>query len=265
LSEFLVQDSAVGGTGHAVHIKGAVSAAERNIISAGKIFENNVGNNTDGIRVDGANCLHNFIIGGEPDGLIIHENSGWGINEINGANHTIVIGPRVHLGHNDLGKHNLTGAGSVIENGAQWAEPGADDDDLKTLSDQMDNLTAVSVIASPGQFSQSFTTGVDEIEYPRKTQNSFAYDLDSNITGYTINFMAKKDHTTLDASAEIPLTDISAGVTDAVNGLGVVDLTESLSDIEVGRYYGEVQAVSGGVVVQRWFVKLRIIHNVIDG
>ncbi len=122
LEDFLIQDAAVGGSGHAVHILGNNSLTTRNFIKSGRIIENNVGANTDGIRVDGANCIHTFIIGGEPGGLIIHDNSGWGINEISGANHTIIVGPRIHLQHNTLGPYNLTGAESIIENTTQWAE-----------------------------------------------------------------------------------------------------------------------------------------------
>lgn len=265
LRDFLIQDSAVSGSGHSLTIKGGGDGASRNIIHSCRILENNRGANTDGIRVEGANAIHNYILGADPYGILIHENSGWGINETGGATETIIVGPRVSLDHNTLGTVNRANSLTVAENVSQWALPGADEDTLKSLSDQMDNLTAVSVIASPGQFSQTFSTGVDTIEYPRKTQNSFIYDLDSNITGYIINFMAKLDQGDSDASAAIPLTDITSGVTDAINGLGVVPLTETLSDLDEKTYYGEVQAMSGGAVVQRWFVRLKIINNVIDG
>ncbi len=124
LDNFLIQDAATGGSGHAVHIKGDTLPTERNLIVSGRITHNNIGANTDGIRIDGTNCIHNFIVGSDPSGLIIHDNSGWGINEINGADETIIIGPRIHLLHNTLGTCNLTGANSTVENASQWAEPG---------------------------------------------------------------------------------------------------------------------------------------------
>ena len=117
----------------------------------------------------------------------------------------------------------------------------------------------------PGQFSQTFSTRGQIIEYPRATENSFGYDFGTDISGWTMNFMAKKDLTDLDAAATIPLTDITAGVVTAVDGIGLVLLTEALTDIEEGKYYGEVQGVDGGVVKQRWFCRLSIIHNVVDG
>ena len=125
IDNFLVQDAAKGGSGHAVHILGDTSLTTRNIIGAGQIFSNGNGGDTDGVRVDGANCDHNFVTGGST-ALLIHDNTGYGINEVNGADHTIVVGPTVNLAHNDLGDHNLTGAGSLILNHEQWATVNAE-------------------------------------------------------------------------------------------------------------------------------------------
>ena len=249
LENFLIQDSAKGGSGHAVHILGDTSLTTRNLIGSGKIFENGNGGTADGIRVDGSFCIHNFINGG-PSSLLVHQNTGYGINEVNGADETIITGPTIHLGHNALGEYNLTGASSTIENVEQWAK---------------DSSPLASVVAYPGQFSPAFSMRGQEIEYPRKTSNSIPYDLDADLTGLTIKFMAKLNLSDLDAAASIPLKDITSGVTDLTNGLGLAALTEGESNLTEGKYYAEVQALDGAVVVQRWFFRLVIIHNVVDG
>ena len=120
LEDFIIQDSAQGGSGHALHILGDTSLTTRNIIGSGEIFENgNGGGGADGIRVDGVNCQHNFIHGGS-HALLIHDNTGWGIQNVNGATHTIIVGPTVHVGHNDLGDVNVD-VTSVAENIEPWA------------------------------------------------------------------------------------------------------------------------------------------------
>ena len=263
LDNFLVQDAAKGGSGHGVHILGDTSATERNIIGSGQIFSNGNGGETDGVRVDGVNCDHNFVTGGD-SALLIHDNTGWGINEVNGANHTIIVGPTVNLAHNALGDHNLIGAESLVLNHEQWAK----DEDLQTALSAIAALpqTAASVLAYPGEFSQPFAQRGSKVEYPKETLNSFAYDLKSDLTDLTIKFMAKLNLNDTDAEAAIALKDITASVTDAANGLGLVPLTEAESNITPREYYAEVQALNGSAaVVQRWLFRLEIVDNVVDG
>ena len=264
LDNFLIQDAAQGGSRHAVHILGDTSATERNIIGSGQIFSNgNGGGGADGIRVDGSFCDHNFITGGS-SALLIHDNTGWGINEVNGADHTIIVGPTVNLAHNTLGDHNLSGAESIIVNHEQWAK----DTDLQTALSAIAALpqTAASVLAYPGEFSQPFAQRGSKVEYPKETLNSFAYDLKSDLTDLTIKFMAKLNLNDTDAEAAIALKDITASVTDAANGLGLVPLTEAESNITPREYYAEVQALNGSAaVVQRWLFRLEIVDNVVDG
>lgn len=143
------------------------------------------------------------------------------------------------------------------------------DDSLEALSNAIDVIPpggdTISVIAFPGQFVSSFSMRGEKIEYPRRTENSIPYDFGSNIAGMTINFMAKLKQADSDASAAIALKDITSSVTDAASGLGLIPLTEDESNIDENKYYAEVQAVSAGKVVQRWFFTLSIIHNVVDG
>ena len=130
IEEFIIQDAAQGGSGHALHILGDTSLAERNIVGAGRIFSNgNGGGGADGVRIDGVNCRHTFITGGA-SGLYIHDNTGYGIQEVNDADETIIVGPTVHIGHNTLGNEpQLIGSESTAENWQQWAK----DVDLQTV------------------------------------------------------------------------------------------------------------------------------------
>ena len=127
ISHFIIQDAALGGSGHAVAIDGTGGTVElptaiRNFIQSGKILHNGDGGETDGVRVSGAGAQHNYLIGGEP-GLVIHGNTGWGVNEIGGADHTIIVGgPDVSIVHNTLGQVNLTGANSYAPNLEPYAK-----------------------------------------------------------------------------------------------------------------------------------------------
>ena len=145
LDHFLIQDAAKGGSGHALHILGDVSLTTRNMIMAGQIFSNGNGGDTDGIRVEGSYCDHNFITGGST-GLYIHDNTGYGINEIDSADHTIVVGPTINLAHNTLGDHNLTGSESLVLNHEQWAKS----EDLALLQAAVDAIPTVPVTVTSG-------------------------------------------------------------------------------------------------------------------
>lgn len=256
LDNFTVQDSAQGGSGHAVHLLGDTSLTTRNIISSGEIFENgNGGGGADGIRVDGEFCEHNFIHGGS-HALLIHDNTGWGVQNVNGAIHTIIVGPTVHVGHNVLGQVNVD-LTSVQENITQWGTA----ENLALIPTE-----ALSVLAYPGEFGQPATQRGGKVYYPKETLSSFAYDLNTDIAGKTIKFMAKLDLSDSDADAAIALKNITSSVTDEANGLGLVPLTEAETDIEPTEYYAEVQSVNGsGAVEARWIFRLIIVDNVVDG
>lgn len=153
LEDFVVQDSAQGGSGHALHILGDTSLTTRNIIGSGEIFENgNGGGGADGIRIDGANCEHNFIHGGS-HALLIHDNTGWGIQNVNGAVHTIIVGPTVHVGHNDLGDVNVD-VTSVAENIVPWATSEAEAHILQS--------TTIATLASQTEFTLTAGSSDDD-------------------------------------------------------------------------------------------------------
>lgn len=189
LDEFLIQDAALGGSGHAVHILGDASATERNLVGAGRIFSNGNGGSTDGIRIDGEFCDHNFIHGGKSQ-LIIHDNTGWGINEVNGADETIIVGPTVHIGHNTLGQVNLTGEESTITNTEQWATA----DDLAILQNSVNAIptsSGISVVAGGGNADPTYAEKNERSEIVQGDVVSILRYLEGDHSSKTIFFGAK--------------------------------------------------------------------------
>lgn len=187
LEDFLIQDSGQGGSGHALHILGDTSLTERNIIGTGRIFSNgNGGGGTDGIRIDGEFCLHNFITGG-PGGLYIHDNTGYGIREVNDADETIIVGPTVHIGHNTLGDTpELIGEKSRAENWQQWAT-------AEALAEVPTDPPVNIISALSGSISvDSVKDGGIVILY-QNTAMAIPIDLGKDMSGRKIFFTAVRD------------------------------------------------------------------------
>ena len=256
--EILVQDAAAGGSGHALHILGDRSLTTRNIIYSGRIIENN----GDGIRVDGANCRHNFINGSNPDGLVVHANSGWGINEVNDADHTIVIGPRIHLGHNTLGRHNLTGANSIIENEGQWAEPGADGDTLKDISDEIAAIPSVTVVGSGTFVERSGVTDGGAFDFHRGDDKDFPFTINGDMTAHTLYFYMKDSK----SDAAFAIEDKLLSGWSVADGLttGTIDFVNSeTKDLALKQYDCEIKAKNGaGDVFTVWEAKMSLKNTV---
>jgi len=213
LDNFLVQDAAQGGSGHAAHILGDTSLTTRNIIGSGQIFSNgNGGGGADGIRVEGQYCDHNFVTGGS-SALLIHDNTGWGINEIDNANHTIIVGPTVNLHHNDLGDHNLTGDESLILNYEQWAK----DTDLQTALSAIAALPTDPVTVTGG--GGSITPSYAEEGKPEDIVQGDVINKPRYVTGdqsaKTIFFGAKT--ASGDTSYAVGLIQCTVGAYDAGN------------------------------------------------
>ena len=261
LEDYLIQDAALGGGGHAVHILGDVSAASRNLIGAGRIFSNGNGGETDGIRIDGEFCIHNFIHGGKSQ-LIIHDNTGWGINEVNGANETIIVGPTVHIGHNALGRENLTGSESLIENTDRWAK----DSDMQTALAAIAALptnpvNVTSALSGSIQVPTVKDGGTLEVYY--KTTISIPVDLEKDMTGKKIFFALRESVN--DAAYTIPdggtaAKDITSAFTLAT-GAGTLDLTAAELTIDAKKYeHVEIfsEPSAGGDPTPEQIFKLRV-------
>lgn len=151
IEDFTVQDAATGGSGHGVHILGTGSLTTRNFIRNAKILKNGDGGETDGIRIEGQYCDHNFVVGSD-QGIIIHDNTGYGIREVDNANHTICVGPTINLDHNALGKYLLVGEDSIMENEGQWAKESS----ISDLSDKVDEKLNVNIAASGGSSQATY-------------------------------------------------------------------------------------------------------------
>lgn len=116
VSEFLVEDAATGGGADAIRIDGSGTGARRNLISDGRL----INNNGDGIHILGANTGNNMLFGD----LAFHDNTGFGINDASTAAATIIIGPSISVAENNSGgtQIQLLGTGSTALNLNQYAE-----------------------------------------------------------------------------------------------------------------------------------------------
>lgn len=245
VDSFTIQDSAQGGSGHALHILGDTSLTTRNIIGSGEIFENgNGGGGADGIRIDGVNCVHNFIHGGS-HALIIHDNTGYGINEVNGADETIVVGPTVHSGHNTLGDINLTGASSTSENIDQWAT----NKDMQTALTNIDAIPTnpVNVISAiNGSLQVEIIGDSGTIPIYIKTAMGITITLNKDMTGKKIFFALREREN--DAYIIPAGGTLAKEITSTINlatGNGVVNLSAAETDIERKIYeLGEIFSIS---------------------
>ena len=238
LDDFIIQDAADGGSGHALHILGDTLPTERNIIGSGRIFSNgNGGGGADGIRIDGANAIHTFITGGA-DGLFVHDNTGYGIQEVNGADETIIVGPTVHIGHNTLGDEpELIGASSTAENWQQWAT-------AEALAEVPTDPPVNIISALSGSISvDSVKNGGTVILY-QNTAMAIPVDLEKDMTGRKIFFSAVRDLD--DAEYSIPdggttPKEVTADF-NLLTGEGLLSFTAEELNIAVGWLEAEVHS-----------------------
>ncbi len=240
LGDFVVQDAAQGGSGHGVHVLGDVSATERNIIGSGKIFSNgNGGGGADGVRIDGANCLHQFITGGE-SGLFIHDNTGYGIQEVNGADETIIVGPTVHVGHNTLGDIELIGSVSTDENWQQWATA----TDLATLQASVDEIPTqpITVTGGGGSITPAYAQEGEPEHFVQGDVVNIARYITGDQSAKTMFFAAKI--ATGDASYVVGIIQCTVGAYDAdedVTAYLIPFIADDTTDVTPDIYKGETE------------------------
>lgn len=254
LDSFTVQDSAQGGSGHALHLLGDTSLTTRNIIGSGEIFENgNGGGGADGIRVDGEFCKHNFIHGGS-HALLIHDNTGWGIQNVNDATHTIIVGPTVHVGHNDLGDINVD-ASSVAENIKQWAT--AEELAKVPITPPVNIISALS-----GSISvESIKNGGTVILY-QDTGMAIPIDLAKDMAGRRLFFSAVRDLNDTEYSIPDGVTTPKEVTADfnLSTGEGLLSFTATELNIASGLLEAEVHSNpdAGGDDVPEMIFKIQL-------
>ena len=192
IDDFIIQDAAQSGSGHALHILGDTLVAERNLIESGRIFSNgNGGGGADGIRIDGEFCLHTFITGGG-SGLYVHDNTGYGIQEVNDADETIIVGPTVHIGHNTLGDEPvLIGSESTAENWQQWAK----DVDMQTALAAIAAIPTnpVTVLSATGYVKDVYWASGGKFKIKESEDINIPFWFDGNPTGLEIWFVIAQD------------------------------------------------------------------------
>lgn len=291
--DFIIQDAAIGGSGVGLLLDGTGATTTRNFIWNGRIMENFA----DGIQIKGANATHNFIFG-DGEGMFIHGNTGWGINEFGGADHTIVVGTNIHIGHNTLGNINLTGADSVELNITQYATESdlklamnkdvsetfdRETDSLEALRDTLATTASVESLSADVEYTNRFlnnnVTMVDklivqpvqgnfsyatikkqEVEVKAGDTPEIPYDLNADITGYIVEFGVKE---TYDSETYIiEPKDITGFTLIPSAGTGTIPLSADETNIERGDYIGEIKLTKDDIVNTPSEFRLRILSSV---
>lgn len=250
IDRLVIQDAAAGGSGHGVSIKSTTGNAKRNFLKNLKIL-NNAG---DGIRFDGANVMNNFVVAGE-FGSSIDSNTGYGVNELNGADHNHIVGPGLLVHKNTAGDINLTGVNSVALNLEQWA---------KANTPMFNIVSAVN-----GAINVDTVKDSGVVTIYRKTKVAITFNLGKNMTGRKLYFAVRKD--VADAAYTIPVggttaKDITA-TTDLATGSGYIDLTPTETNIAATLYsYAEIQSVSnaGGDPIPEQIFQLRVKDHALN-
>lgn len=100
ISEVNLVGPGFGGNGHGILITGTSTNNDLHSLSI-------EGAAADGIRLTGAGVLNNVIRAGQ-GGSLVHDNTGWGIQETGGADQNHFSGPGIVLGHNTLGNYSVS-------------------------------------------------------------------------------------------------------------------------------------------------------------
>ena len=120
-------------------------------------------------------------------------------------------------------------------------------------------LSKVIVQPIQGNFSYA-NIKKQEVEIKRGDSPSISYNLNDNITPYTVWFAAKEiyDSTTFAMSAR----DITADVISAVNGTGTIELNTLDTTIPIGDYIGEIQLRDGSTVITPSEFRIHILDSI---
>ncbi|MBI5562027.1 MAG: hypothetical protein HY894_04125 [Deltaproteobacteria bacterium] len=106
-------------------------------------------------------------------------------------------------------------------------------------------------------YAQSCTT----VEVIQGDSVTIPYDMATDLTGYTAWFAAKKD--LADAAYSIALKEITASITDVLNGRGTIPLTTAETNLAPGAYAAEVEIRKGAAVLTAMKFTLKIKGQVI--
>lgn len=94
-----------------------------------------------------------------------------------------------------------------------------------------DMATAVSVLPFPGSVQASYAKDGQTVEIIQGDSVALPYDLGTDLTGWTVWFAAKTSVT--EAAYSIAAKEITASVTDLVNGRGTIPITAAELNLAV--------------------------------
>lgn len=123
--------------------------------------------------------------------------------------------------------------------------------------------TPVSVLPFSGSVQASYAQSGATVEVIQGDSPAIPYDLATNLTGYTVWFGAKKD--LADAAYSIAVKEITASVTDVLNGRGTIPLTTAeTTTLALGVYAAEIEIRKGADVLTAMKFTLRVKGQVIS-
>lgn len=121
--------------------------------------------------------------------------------------------------------------------------------------------TPVSVLPFSGSIQASYAQSGAIVEVVQGDSPAIPYDLATNLTGYTVWFGAKKDLS--DATYSMAAKEITASMTDILNGRGTIPLTTAETAIAPGAYAAEIEIRKGADVLTAMKFTLRVKGQVI--
>ncbi len=105
---------------------------------------------------------------------------------------------------------------------------------------------AVTILPFQGAASYETVAQGSDVHVTYGDSVSIPYSIGKDITGWTVWFGAKSDPTS--ATYDVPLREVTAQVTDAAAGSGLINLSTADTAIPVKRYYAELQIRNGASV-----------------
>lgn len=129
----------------------------------------------------------------------------------------------------------------------------------QAIREDITGLSKVIVQPIQGNFSYA-KIKKQEVEIKRGDSPSISYNLNDNITPYTVWFTAKEtyDSTTFAMSAR----EITSDVISATNGTGTIELNTLDTTIPVGDYIGEIQLRDGSTIITPSEFRIHILDSI---
>ncbi len=105
---------------------------------------------------------------------------------------------------------------------------------------------AITILPFQGAASYETVAQGNDVHVTYGDSASIPYSVNKDITGYTVWFGAKSNY--ISSQYAIPARDITAQVTDASTGAGLINLSTSDTSLRVGKYLAEVEIRNGTMI-----------------